>query len=124
MKKTNPQARNKIEVIWKSRIIPTGPIAYRKYLPEDLKENIRNFFYNYNERKVLNSLGWSRFERADDSTWNVIRNLDDIAKNIEEVKSNSGLTTGDRQQELRKLQVRLQEICINESYSADKKSND
>lgn len=91
LKRSHPKAYEKIKIIWESRIIPSDPIAYRKYLPDNLKNNIREFFYNYPNKKVLNIMGWSGFEPASDSTWNIIRELDDIAKKIKDGTSNSEL---------------------------------
>ena len=111
LEKRYPQDHAKIKVIWKSRIFPSDPIAYDEHLPEDLKNEIRNFFYNYNDKKVLNALGWSKFDQANDNTWQVIRDLDDIENQITEIKSNKGLTEGEKQQELVKLKQPLNNIC-------------
>ncbi|NJS16727.1 MAG: PhnD/SsuA/transferrin family substrate-binding protein [Nostocaceae cyanobacterium CSU_2_110] len=53
LKKSHPQAYQKIEIIWESPIIPSDPIAYRKDLPENIKKNIQKFFYNYQNQTVL-----------------------------------------------------------------------
>ena len=100
LERSRPKAYEKIKVIWESRVIPSDPIAYRKDLPDNLKNNIRKFFYNYSNQKVLNTMGWSRFERASDSTWDVIRELDDIAKKIKDGASNS------------ELKAEAQSICL------------
>lgn len=91
LEKTNPEARKKIEVIWTSPIIPSDPIAYRKDLPEGVKKKIRNFFYSYNNKKVMGALQWSDIVPANDKTWNPIRELD-IAKKVFELKAKDTLT--------------------------------
>jgi phosphonate transport system substrate-binding protein len=59
--KSNPEKAEQIRVIWKSPLIPSDPIAYRKDLPAELKYAIQGFFLSYGrlgpdaerERKVL-----------------------------------------------------------------------
>lgn len=109
LEKTDPEAREKIQVIWTSPEIPSDPIAYRQNLPEEVKENIRNFFYNYNDKAVLDPLEWSRFEEADDRRWNTIRELE-IAKQILEVESNENLNTEDKQQQIDELNKQLDSL--------------
>ena len=99
LKKSHPQAYQKIEIIWESPIIPSDPIAYRKDLPENIKKNIQNFFYNYQNQTVLNIMGWSGFEQASSSNWDIIRDFDDITKKIKSGVSNS------------QLQAEAQRIC-------------
>ncbi|MFP4007752.1 MAG: phosphonate ABC transporter substrate-binding protein [Spirulinaceae cyanobacterium] len=106
LEKTNPEAREKIQVIWTSPEIPSDPIAYRQNLPEAVKENIRNFFYNYEDEAVLGPLEWSGFEETDDSRWNTIRELE-IAKQILEVESNESLSAEDKQQQIDELNKQL-----------------
>ena len=53
LKASDPAALDKIQVIWTSPIIPSDPLAYRKDLPDCLKEKIKNFFYTYSDKAVL-----------------------------------------------------------------------
>lgn len=97
LQKTNPKARANIETIWTSTLIPSDPIAYRKDLPADLKQKIRNFFYNYKEAKVLEPHGWSGFAQANDKIWNPVRELD-LAKQILELENKENMSPKDKQQ--------------------------
>lgn len=74
--KSNSQARDNIEVVWTSELIPSDPIAWRSDLPEDLKAKLKDFFYSYNDQTVLASLEWSGFDPATDDIWNSIGELD------------------------------------------------
>ncbi|WP_071517163.1 phosphonate ABC transporter substrate-binding protein [Geitlerinema sp. PCC 9228] len=109
LEETNPQARDKIETIWTSPIIPSDPIAYRQDLPDSLKEKIRNFFYNYSEESVLEPLGWSGFEEADDSRWDTVRELD-IGRQIMEIKSNPDLQPSEKESRLEELNKQLESL--------------
>jgi phosphonate transport system substrate-binding protein len=109
LEETNPAARNKIKTIWTSPIIPSDPIAYREDLPESIKEKIRNFFYNYSDKSVLEPLGWSGFEQADDSRWDTVRELD-IGRQIMEVKSNPDLKPEEKEARLQELNKQLEQL--------------
>jgi len=109
LEETNPEAREKIEVIWTSTLIPSDPIAYRKNLPEDIKEKIRNFFYNYKDEAILSPLGWENFVEADDTTWNPIRELD-IGKELLEVQSNEQLSAEEKKQKVQDLKQKLENL--------------
>ncbi len=106
---TNPEAREKIEVIWTSPEIPSDPIAYRETLPDDLKEQIRDFFYTYDDESVLAPLQWSGFEPADDGRWNTIRELE-LAKQILEVENNTSMNEADKEARLDELNQQLEAV--------------
>ncbi|MGD1714482.1 phosphonate ABC transporter substrate-binding protein [Hydrocoleum sp. CS-953] len=111
LQQTNPKARANIETIWTSTLIPSDPIAYRKDLPADLKQKIRNFFYNFKDAAVLKPHGWSGFDQANDQTWNPIRELD-IAKQILELENKENLSAKDKQN-LEQLRQELQTVKSN-----------
>lgn len=95
LEKTNPEARKKIEIIWTSPIIPSDPIAYRKDLPEDVKKKLRNFFYGFKDKKILDPLQWSALVPANDKTWNPIRELD-FAKQILDLQAKESLSDAEK----------------------------
>nr|WP_240865500.1 PhnD/SsuA/transferrin family substrate-binding protein [Cylindrospermopsis raciborskii] len=111
LEKTRPSARQNIEIIWTSPIIPSDPIAYRKDLPADVKKKLQNFFYNFKDKKILEPLQWSALIPANDKTWNPIRELD-LAKQVLDLEAKTDLTPADKQKlnnlnsQLRKLQGR------------------
>ncbi len=71
--KTNPEAAANIKEIWRSPMIPSDPMVWRKELAEDAKQKIYYFFMQYgrfggedkvkHEREVLASVsdGWGPF---------------------------------------------------------------
>ncbi|MBD2164936.1 phosphonate ABC transporter substrate-binding protein [Calothrix membranacea FACHB-236] len=108
LEKTNSAARKKIEIIWTSPIIPSDPIAYRKDLPEDIKKKVRNFFYSFKDKKILEPLQWSALVPANDKTWNPIRELD-IAKQVLELQSKPTISSAE-QQKLNNLNNQLRAL--------------
>ena len=80
----NPQVAAQIQEIWQSPPIPESGIVVREDLDPALKEKLRSFFLTYGQgegpeaerqRKVLAGLNYSRFNPADDSYLNPIREM-------------------------------------------------
>ncbi|MDY7021590.1 MAG: phosphonate ABC transporter substrate-binding protein [Cyanobacteriota bacterium] len=109
LEKTNPEALERIKVIWTSPEIPSDPIAYRKDLPEDLKTKIKDFFYNYKDENILGPLEWSRFEPAGDQDWNPVRELE-IGKQILEVQNSETLSEDEKQKKIEELNQQLKAV--------------
>ncbi len=109
LEKTNPQARENIEVIWTSVLIPSDPIAWRKDLPEALKTKVKDFFYNYKDETVLKPLDWAGFAPATDNVWNPIRELD-IGEKILALQSNDNLSQANKDKQIAELNEQLAAI--------------
>ncbi|MEA5551215.1 phosphonate ABC transporter substrate-binding protein [Anabaena cylindrica UHCC 0172] len=109
---TNPQAREKIEIIWKSTMIPSDPLAYRQDLSADIKKKFQDFFYNYKDKEVLAKFKISGFAPAEDKMWNPIRELD-ISKQIQETKSKDNLSAEEKKTKLDELNKQLKEVQSN-----------
>lgn len=107
IEKASPETRAKIQVIWTSPEIPSDPLAYRKDLPDCLKEQVRNFFYSYKDATILSPLGWSGFEAAKDADWNTIRELN-IAKEVLEVQNDKNMSEQEKQQKIDELNKQLE----------------
>ena len=106
LEQTNPTARANIETIWTSPLIPRDPIAWRKDIPEDLKTKLKDFFYNYKDKTILTSLGWSGFDPATDDIWNPIRELN-IGNQILEIQSNNNLFQTEKDKRIAELNRQL-----------------
>jgi phosphonate transport system substrate-binding protein len=75
------------EVIWRSDPIPSSPWAYRKDLPEDLKEALRTVYLEYENtpegQKWLEARGLKGFEPASDADYDPFRKVNDALKKPE-----------------------------------------
>ncbi|MBD2625948.1 phosphonate ABC transporter substrate-binding protein [Trichormus variabilis] len=109
LESTNPTARQKLEVIWQSPLIPSDPIAYRRDLPANLKKKFQNFFYNYKDAKILAPMKVSSFVKAEDKNWHTIRELE-IGKKIQETKNQENLSEQEKKQKIAELNQQLKEI--------------
>lgn len=70
--KTNPEKAKLVRIIWKSPLIPSDPIVWRKDLPDDLKQKIKSFMLSYgvsgpdleHQKQVLAGLTWAPFKES------------------------------------------------------------
>ena len=109
LEKTNASARDNIEVVWTSTLIPSDPIAWRADLPEDVKAKLKDFFYNYKDEAILGPLEWSGFDPATDDIWNPIRELD-IGEQILTIQANENLSQAEKEKQLAELNQQLEAI--------------
>lgn len=109
IEENDPEAFAQIQIIWTSPIIPSDPVAYRSDLPDCLKEQIQDFFLNYDDPAVLEPLGWSGFDPAADEDWNTVRELD-IGAKILEVQNDANLSAEDKEQQIEELNKELEAL--------------
>jgi phosphonate transport system substrate-binding protein len=86
--KTNPKAASNIKEIWRSPLIPSDPMVWRKELPDDVKQTIYYFFMQYgrfgdmekvkHERAVLANMsdGWGPFLASSDAQLLDVRQIE------------------------------------------------
>ncbi|WP_283130642.1 phosphonate ABC transporter substrate-binding protein [Enterovibrio norvegicus] len=79
--RTNPEKFKNIKVIWQSPLIPSDPIVWRKNLPENVKDDVYDFFMDYGttgdakEVAILKGLDWAPFKPSSDLQLLPIRQL-------------------------------------------------
>lgn len=105
----DPEAFENIQIIWTSPVIPSDPVAYRNDLPDCLKEQLKDFFFDYKDAAVLEPLGWQSFDPAADEDWNTIRELD-IGRKMMEVQNDTNLSPEDKQSQLDELNKQLGDL--------------
>lgn len=109
LQETDPEAFEQVQIIWTSPLIPSDPIAYKDDIPDCLKAQFQDFFYNISDESVLGPLDWAGFDEAGDVDWNPIRELD-IARQMEEVKNDAALSEADKAAQLEELGKQLDEL--------------
>lgn len=76
---THPEQLKQLKIIWKSQLIPSDPILWRKALTRQTQEKIRSFLLGYGsnerERAVLKGLQQTRFIASDNDQLLPIRQL-------------------------------------------------
>ncbi|SHN61486.1 phosphonate ABC transporter substrate-binding protein [Desulfovibrio litoralis] len=81
-----PAKLAEIKEIWTSPLIPSDPLVYRKDLPADVKEKIKNFFITFGvegkdkryaeDKEILKKLEWAPFKAATNDHSLPIRQLE------------------------------------------------
>jgi phosphonate transport system substrate-binding protein len=76
----NPEKAKEIKIIWKSPLIPSDPIIWRKDLDADVKAKIKEFMVTYGrderEKAALAKIGLSGFHASDNNQLLPIRQLE------------------------------------------------
>jgi phosphonate transport system substrate-binding protein len=80
LEETHPDKVKNIKIIWKSPLIPSDPIVWRKNLDEGTKHKVYDFFMTYGtqnskEKEVLSALQWAPFSASSDDQLIPIRQL-------------------------------------------------
>jgi phosphonate transport system substrate-binding protein len=115
IKASNPDKYNKVKVIWKSPLIPSDPIVWRKNLADADKAKLRNFFMTYGanknaeELKILNALGWAPFKASTDNQLLPIRQLVLFKKRIK-IEGKTSLSASDKAAQLKTIDDQLVEL--------------
>ncbi|WAJ39494.1 phosphonate ABC transporter substrate-binding protein [Pseudomonas sp. GOM7] len=110
---TAPDKAAQLKVIWKSPLIPSDPIVWRKNLPQETRDKLRNFFMTYGatpeQKKVLAGLQWGQFKASDNDQLLPIRQLE-LFKKRTEVANNTTLKDADKQAQLKELDAELAKL--------------
>jgi phosphonate transport system substrate-binding protein len=117
--KEHPDKAAQIRVVWKSPLIPSDPLVWRKDLPEDLKAKIRTFIFGYGrqgpdaerQRQVLAHLaqGWKPFRESSNAQLIPIRQLS-LAKEKMVLESSQDIAPQEKQAKLAVIDAKLADL--------------
>lgn len=120
IEKTSPAAYKNLKVIWKSPLIPSDPIVWRKDLDEGMQAKIYKFFMTYGRngtpeevasaRKVLAALQWAPFKPSSNAQLYPIRQLA-INKEMLKIRADSKLSEDQKKAKLAALAQKNDEIA-------------
>ena len=112
IEKNNLDAFKKVKVIWKSPLIASDPIVWRKDLAEDTKEKLNTFFLNYGtdrskgdveaEKKTLAGLEWAPFRASTDAQLLPIRVME-FTKKIASIEADTTLAADAKKAQIDEL---------------------
>jgi len=115
----NPEKAKEIRVIWKSPLIPSDPMMYRRDLDPELKAKIQDFFVSYGaserEKAALKKIGIGGFRKSDDNQLLPIRQLE-LFKAKLAAERDDRLSAAERQAKLEDINRRLS--ALNEQMAA------
>jgi len=114
IEKNQPEAFKNIKVIWKSPLIPSDPLVWRKDMPEETKAKIKDFFLTYGtdkskgdvakEKEVLAGLQWAPFKASNDDQLLPIRVME-LTKTIGSIEADASLSDADKKAKIEKLEA-------------------
>ena len=112
--KKDPASAALLKEVWRSPLIPSDPIVWRKDLDDNSKAKIMTFFMTYGrqgapdevkaEREVLKALGWAPFKPSSDAQLYPIRILE-ISKSINKLKADDTVAQADKDAKLKELEA-------------------
>jgi len=110
---THPEQLKQVREIWRSPLIPSDPLVWRKDLDESAKTRIRNFILSYGktprEAEILGKLGYSGFRASSDRQLLAIRQIE-LAKKRDAVERDEKLAADDKAKQLAEINTRLAEL--------------
>lgn len=117
--KTHPEVVKNIRVIWKSPLIPSDPMVWRKDLPKELKSRIKGFFLAYGrigsekerELAVLKGMssGWAPFQDSSNQQLLPIMEIN-MAKDKMKLETTDGLAAAEKAQKIGEIEKQLADL--------------
>ncbi|WP_088280029.1 phosphonate ABC transporter substrate-binding protein [Ideonella sp. A 288] len=113
MKLKQPERAAELREVWRSPLIPSDPILWRKDLDADAKKKLRDFFLTYGrdsrEKDILKALTFAGFVASDNTQLVPIRQLE-LARERSKVEADANLSTDEKQKKLHDIDGRLAEL--------------
>ncbi|MCC2595391.1 phosphonate ABC transporter substrate-binding protein [Pusillimonas sp. MFBS29] len=115
LEQTHPDKAAQLKEIWRSPLIPSDPIVWRKNLPEATKAKVLAFFNNYGanqqELDVLAGLQWGKFRASSDDQLLPIRQLE-LFKQRSQVAADSTLSDSEKKAKLASIDSDLEKLAV------------
>ncbi len=114
LEKTMPEKAAQVRAIWKSPLIPSDPIVWRKDLPAEAKQTIKTFFMTYgskdeHEKKVLADLQWGPFKESSNKQLVPIRQLALFRDKIK-LEADTNMAADEKAKKLAEIEAKLAEL--------------
>ena len=107
-----PEKFKDLRIVWTSPLIPLDPLVMHKQLPEEVKQKIRDFFYNYaksdpREKEIVFELSkLSGFKQSSNAQLIPIRQLDLFGKR-NKIEADATLAADDKAAKLAEIDKQL-----------------
>ena len=108
-----PEKAAQLREVWRSPLIASDPLLWRKDLDADTKKKLREFFLTYGrdarEKEILKALTWSGFRASDNGQLTPIRQLE-LARERNKVEADANMSEQDKARKLQDIDRRLSEL--------------
>ncbi|PLY14539.1 MAG: phosphonate ABC transporter substrate-binding protein [Sedimenticola sp.] len=117
IQKNFPEKYEELKIIWKSPLIPSDPIVWRKNLSDDIKAKLKGFFMTYGvkgedvakEKKVLADLQWAPFSESDNNQLLPIRQLE-LVKQRRKIENDTKYSQAEKDSKISEINGQLAEL--------------
>jgi phosphonate transport system substrate-binding protein len=114
LKKTAPEKYAQIKEIWKSPLIPSDPIVWRKDLSDADKKKIKTFFLTYGtkdeaEKKVLAGLQWAPFKESSNRQLLPIRQLA-LFRDKLKLEADANMAADEKAKKIAEIEAKLADL--------------
>ncbi|WP_298722843.1 phosphonate ABC transporter substrate-binding protein [uncultured Ferrovibrio sp.] len=122
LQKSQPAKAAEVKTIWKSPLIPSDPIVWRKDLPEADKTKIKAFFMTYGTRqpgkpaerlnrelKVLADLQWGPFRESSNKQLLPIRQLA-LFRDKLKIEADANMAADEKARKLAEIEAKLADL--------------
>lgn len=110
---TNPDKVGSVREVWRSPLIASDPIVWRKDLDEGVKKQVRDFMLGYGkearEQQVLQVIGYSAFRASTNAQLVPIRQIE-LARERSKVEADTGLAADERAKKLKDIDARIADL--------------
>ncbi|MBV8030586.1 MAG: phosphonate ABC transporter substrate-binding protein [Betaproteobacteria bacterium] len=109
-----PEIAKQVRIVWKSPLIPSDPMLWRKDLDAQVKRKVKDFFLAYGksdprEKAILSELKYQAFLESSNDQLKPVRLLE-VYRERTKVAADERLSAAERQQKLAELDHKLAEL--------------
>ena len=107
-----PDKAEQLKVVWKSPLIPSDPLVWRKNLPDETKKKVYDFLMSYGttgdekELKILADLQWAPFRAASNDQLIPIRQLE-LFKQKANIEGDDNFSAEEKAKKLADIEAQL-----------------
>ena len=113
MKLKMPEKASDIREVWRSPLIPSDPMVWRKDLDAQTKKAVSEFLLGYGkdsrEKEILKNLTFAGFVRSDNNQLLPIRQLE-LARERSKVEGDANMAADEKTRKLQEIDSRLAEL--------------
>jgi phosphonate transport system substrate-binding protein len=110
---TRPDDARQVREIWRSPLIASDPIIWRKDMDEATKAKVRDFMLSYGkterEQAILQNIGYSAFRASTNAQLVPVRQIE-LARERTKIETDTAMAADERSRKLADIDARLAEL--------------
>lgn len=110
---TRPDDAKQVREIWRSPLIASDPIVWRKDMDEATKAKVRDFMLSYGkterEQAILQNIGYSAFRASTNAQLVPVRQIE-LARERTKIETDTAMAADERSRKLADIDARLAEL--------------